>query len=178
MRQSIFIITVIMHHEGVFRVSYVLREKLRTLKVPGMDILEVHNINDNLIEHFIKQVEIRNKSDLDDVIREKCNLIEIIVESDEIVINKELLLIEECIKKVVREAYDAIDLYFTYLVEDNFKLLNIVHNKDEVLEDENTYDFSPILNNTLFLKSAFYDDDFQLEDYPVISSKYLLCLQN
>lgn len=176
MRQSIFIITVIMHHEGVFRVSYVLREKLRTLKVPGMDILEVHNFNDNLIEHFIKPVEIRNKTN--NIIREKCNLIEIIVESDEIVINKELLLIEECIKKVVREAYDTIGIYFTYLVEDNFKLLNIVHNKDGVFEDDNTYDLSPILNNTPFLKSAFYDDDFQLEDYPVISSKYLLCLQN
>lgn len=184
MKQSIFVPIFILHHDFYYEYSEEIKNRIEGLKVLGIDVLEVKLYADDFTEYFIQLTEIRNGSTTTPPItREKCNLIEVIIESDEDLIYKENSWLVDCIKSVVRESEYTLGIYFWMLKsEKEFEHYNIckIYKPDgeHILDSEEGDDLSPIMDNAPFFKSLFYDEYLDPEVFPDLLAKFLLWNSN
>lgn len=180
MKQSIFVPIMILHKDFYYKYSEEIKVKIESLKHTDIDVLEVKLYADDFTEYFMHLTEIRNGSTTTPPItREKCNLIEVIIESKDNLIYKENSWLIDCIKDVVRDSEFVLGIYFWMLKsEKEFEHYNIckVYKPDgeHILDSEEGDDLSPIMDNAPFFNSLFYDEYLDPEVFPDLLAKFLL----
>lgn len=180
MEQSIYIPMMILHKDFYYEYSKEIKVKIESLNHTDIDVIEVKLYADDFTEYFMHLTEIRNGSTTTPPItREKCNLIEVIIESEDNLIYKENSWLVDCIKSVVRESEYTLGIYFWILKsEKEFEHYNICKvfkpDGEHILNNEEGDDLSTVMDNAPFFNSLFYDEYLDPEVFPDLLAKFLL----